>query len=1550
MTLSGSRSWPSISLGYLLPQGFFVYYSGKPRTKAIQAIRGGSIRMSQVADWLKKLGLGQYAQRFAENDINFAILPDLTDLDLKELGVASLGHRRQLLRAIAEFGNATATTAPIIPQPSSPQIAPATEAAGERRYLTVMFCDLVGSTGISAQLDAEEWRDLVGSYLDAASEAVTEMGGHVAKKLGDGLMALFGYPAAQENDAERAARAALSIQRALAEVNRKNAAAGKPALNARIGIETGAVVVDAAGEIYGDAPNIAARMQALAEPGAVVVTARVQRQIAGLFVVEERGSHELKGVPEPVTLFRLVRASGGGRRAGQRQLTPLVGRDEEIAMLMRRWERARQGNGQLVLIVGEPGIGKSRLIEEFHGRLRDAPHTWVEWSCSQLLQNTPMHPIAEWGRQRFGGPDAPAERQLSDLENTLALIKLDPTENVPLLAPLLDIPVPPERRLILPPAELRHRQLAALTNWVMASSRAQPVVLTLEDLHWADPTTLDVLRGIAERGALAPLFVLATARPEFRPPWGARSHHAAISLVPLDRQQVRQMVEELAARHALAKEVIEGVTERTGGVPLFVEEVTRLLLERSEQGGIQAIPPTLQQSLTARLDRLGPAREVAQFGSVIGRGFSYRLLREVVGIAEAPLQGALEKLAEADILLVQGSTPDSDYRFKHALIQDAAYENLLKSKRQALHRCVAEILRDRFPATAETEPEVLAHHFTQAALTDAAIEWWSKAGDQALRRSAFPEAISHLGKAIEMADKSASATPQTTMPESARVKLQTSFGNALIAARGHGAPETTAAFARAQELAAGVDDQMERLSAHYGLWVGSFSRGEASPMREIAKVVLRDIEGKPPSPEAAVAHRLSGQTEWYLGNFELACAHLKQTLSMFEPQRDRDLTYRFGQDLGVTAMVFLALALWPLGETDEARRIGEEMLARAVASNHMLTTVFGHFQYALLHVARRDAATTAPLAEGVVKLAREYGMPLYGAYGEFLQPWARWHLGDREGCLAAMRRGIAACHDMGNVVFTTLLETALAEAEAEAGEIEAALVSIDHALALTERTSQRWNEADSHRARGEILLKRDPTNTAPAEDALRAAIAIAQHQKARSFELRAALSLAKLYHSTDRPADAHAVLASALEGFSPTLEFPEIAEAQTLLAAIAKTDEFKNAAASRQRRLQLQTHYGQALLWSRGFASEEAKATFDRAQELAAETDSAAARFPAYYGKWVSCSSRGEMDSARQIAEKFLREAKVEGRTVEAAVASRNLGLTCFWQGDFTEAKANLEEALRLCDAQQNPQVNVSFGQDTVAAAKSFLGLTTWALGEVTRAQVLIEEAIARAVETAHPPTLVNAYCFKASLEVLQGDAEGTLRDATRVIELSREHGIAHFLALGTPYFSWARARLGNRETGSEELRENIAVTTASGIKYWVPFFHGMLAEVEAERQDVEYALTRIDDALALAQQTGEHWTDAFLHRICGEILLKRDPANTAPAEEAFRTAVAIAQQQKARTLELRAAVSLARLWRDQGKTQQARELLAPVYGWFTEGFDTRDLMEAKALLDELVV
>jgi class 3 adenylate cyclase len=549
--------------------------------------------------------VGQYEAAFRDNAIDGDLLPSLTAEDLKDLGVAIVGHRRRLLDAIAALGAPVAASPPATLQApaASSRPEPRSGTDAERRPITVMFCDLVGSTALASRLDAEDWRSLVNAYLDEASGAVNRLGGHVLKRLGDGLMALFGYPHAQENDGERAVRTALAIQRALSEMNARNAAKRAPELSARIGLESGPVAVEATGEVFGEAPNVAARVQGLAEPGTVLVTANVQRQTAGLFVAEDRGAHELKGVPEPATLYRIVRASGG-RRSGARTPTPLVGRKEELAHLRRRWERARHGAGQLTLIVGEPGIGKSRLVEEFRGTLGETPHTVVELSSSQLLQNTPLHPIAEWGRQRFGA-DEPANRRHADLENTLRLIGLDASEYASLIAPLVDIPLPEERTAKFAPEELRRRQLAVLTTWFLAGARSQAVALAFEDLHWADPTSLDLMQALAERGAQVPLFILATARPEFRPGWGMRPHHSAISLSPLDRADVALMVGELAARHALSQEVVEGVNERTGGVPLFVEEVTRLLLERGEAGGLQAIPPTLQQSLAARLDRLG---------------------------------------------------------------------------------------------------------------------------------------------------------------------------------------------------------------------------------------------------------------------------------------------------------------------------------------------------------------------------------------------------------------------------------------------------------------------------------------------------------------------------------------------------------------------------------------------------------------------------------------------------------------------------------------------------------------------------------------------------------------------------------------------------------------------------------------------------------------------------------------------------------------------------------------------------------------------------------
>jgi class 3 adenylate cyclase/predicted ATPase len=1102
-----------------------------------------------VGVWLRSLGLGEYEEKFRDNKIDAGVLADLTDGDLAQLGLP-LGDRKRLLKAIAVLAGPPSAATGLGSAQTRPPRPAALSTSAERRPLTVMFCDLVGSTALASRLDAEDWRSLVNAYLDEASAAVTGLGGHVLKRLGDGLMALFGYPSAQENDAERAVRAALAIQRALADINARNLAKSAPELSVRIGIESGSVVVESNGEVFGDAPNVAARVEAAAAPGSVLVTMNVQRQVAGLFVAEDQGERELKGVSAPVQLFRIVRASGGGRRGGARVLTAFVGREEELGLLARRWERAKGAEGQLVLIVGEPGLGKSRLIEEFHARLAETPHTWVGWSASQLLQNTPLHPIAEWGRQRFG-VDAPAEQRLADLENTLRLVGLDPAEHAPLIAPLVDIPLPPGRAGSLPPEELRRRQLAAMTSLILAGARSQPVVLAFEDLHWADPTSLDLLRALADRGSQAPLLLVATTRPEFRPRWSLRSHHSVISLSPLDRVGVARMVGQISARHALSKETIEGVNERTGGVPLFVEEVTRLLLERGEQGGVQAIPPTLQQSLAARLDRLGPAREVAQIGAVLGRDFAYALLREVAETDVPALQASLDRLIDADLLFAEGAPPQANYRFKHALIQDAAYDSLLKSRRQAMHRRAAEALTE-----ARAEPEAIARHLTEAGIDDLAIEWWGKAGDQALRRSAFQEAIAHLGRAIAMADKEAAAPATTaTNPDpkvSSRVKLRTNYAQAVLWSKGYGADETKQAFARTGDLATRTEVTVERFPALYGQCVWSLLRGEVRGGRDIAERFLQEAETEGRFGETGVARRLLGFACLLLGDLAGARTHLELALNSYVRTRDSEIRERFGFDTGVVSRVFLAQASWISGDLHRARQLIDEAMRLASELGHIPSIANALMGKLHIEALRNEPQRIVAEAETLLRISQQHRMEYFVTAANTFLSWARGRLGDARSGSDELRKSLddyAGAQD--NALGRPRFLGRLAELEAAAEDAERALALIEEGLAAAHQGGEHIADPVLHRLRGDILLKRYPANSAPAEEAFQTALSIAKEQGARSYELLASLSLAKLYQSTARPAEAHAVLAPALEGFSSTPEMPEIAEAQALMERLA---------------------------------------------------------------------------------------------------------------------------------------------------------------------------------------------------------------------------------------------------------------------------------------------------------------------------------------------------------------------------------------------------------------
>jgi class 3 adenylate cyclase/tetratricopeptide (TPR) repeat protein len=1001
-----------------------------------------------VATWLQGVGLERHEAVFRDNLIDMDVVRELTENDLEKLGLA-LGDRKRIMKAIASLP-ALETAAP--PTPIS--VAPRTRDEAERRPVTVMFCDLVGSTGLAATLDAEDWRDLVRAYLDNSAEAVTQYGGHVAKRLGDGLMALFGYPRAQENDAERAARAGLAILRALVDLNAANAGRELPKLAARIGMDSGPVVVDSAGEVFGDAPNIAARVQSAAEPGTMLVTATVRRQVAGLFIVEEKGPHELKGVPGAPTLYRIARASGGGRRAVARAYTPLIGREEDLRVLLKRWERARAGEGQFIQIVGEPGLGKSRLVEEFRNRLAEAPHSWLDWTASQLLQNTALHPLTEWGKQRFGADLAP-ERRLADLEASLTQVKLNPAEFAPLLAPLLDIPVEWVGAPELTPEELRRRQLAAMAAWMLAGARAQPLVLAFEDLHWADPTSLNLLKTLAERGATAPLMIVATARPEFRAPWATRSHHGVISLVPLDAGEVRQMVGAMAESHALSVDAVEGVAVRTGGVPLFIEEVTRLMLE----GGAQAIPPTLQQSLAARLDRLGEAREIAQTGAVIGREFTFGLLSAIAGVPEAALNAALEKLLDADLLFVDGIAPDATYRFKHALIQEAAYESMLRSKRREIHAEIASSLARLQPAIVETAPETLATHLARAGDAAGAAEYWRRAGALAQRNSAYQEAIGAYQNALQHISKE----------DRAFVDINRALASVYFAAGDHDLNLKHLEEAVAAAEASGDPVTMTEIGMQQCHVLSQYG-GDPTGAVRIGRRALEMANSLEDESLAYGARFALAHASWIGGDYdsvtELLSANLPE--NMRDPAQIRD--FGTAGSLLLDSMSILGEMLAHRGHFDRAFAILER--AQALPQKNAFDTSILNNHHARAHLFRGDANSAAPMLRAAIEHACRVGL-------EFTLPWHQALLGhayaldgELETAVPLLEAALERSQEIHLPYLTSSTGARLGETLAPL-EPKRALDVAETALGVARASGHRAMEAELLRVKAASLLSLD---------------------------------------------------------------------------------------------------------------------------------------------------------------------------------------------------------------------------------------------------------------------------------------------------------------------------------------------------------------------------------------------------------------------------------------------------------------------------------------------
>ena len=1014
---------------------------------------------------------------------------------------------------------------------------------GERRHLTILFCDLVGSVTLAAQVDPEEWRATVAGYQRAASEAITRFGGEVARYVGDGIMAFFGYPIAHDNDAERAARAGLAILDTIAQLNQQPV---HTKLAVRIGIDSGPVVVGAGTgdmvDAFGDAANIAARVQAAAEPGTVMISEATQRLVAGLFIVEDRGAQTLKGIERPVKLYRVMRPSGVRGRfeaaAVAGGLTRFVGREDELRSLISRWQRVLEGEGQVALIIGEAGIGKSRLLQRFHQQIAGTPHTWIEAGAGAFFQNTPFYPIVEMLR-RFVG-DTPVQDQIAALASRLTAVGLAPAEAIPLLAPLLSLPLPPEYPpLPLAPEQQRRRLLATLVEWVLGSAHAQPMVIAIEDLHWVDPSTLELIQLLVEQGATARLLLLYTARPEFRPPWTMRAHHMQITLNRLSACNVRTIIGEVAAQKALSDETIATVVERTGGVPLFVEELTRAVLESGDPKLTgSAIPATLHDSLMARLDRLGPAKEVIQVGAVIGSDFSYELLHAVHPFPEPELRGALRTLTDAELLYVRGIAPEATYQFKHALIRDAAYEALLKSRRKEVHLIVARTIDEQFPAIKEAHPEVLARHWTQAGKMDAAIGEWRRGADSAMKRGALVEAEGHFTSALRLLD----GLPENNERDRDELGLQLGLGLALWGAKGWSHLQTHRAFTRAQELAEKIGDSRQLVRVLHGLAVSASVAGQVKLGQELAarEVQLAELAGD--RALLSAAHYILGNSLAFGAKFAESQEHHRLARKYFDEADAQNLPMHGGNSAPIEAIVTVYM-----GFPDRARRLLAEAIETTGRRKSSYDLTFTRMCAATLFLRLRDSQALLEQAAELSNLAAEH--PFFKGYADFYAGMGLLMQGQAAQGIARVRRARAFWESIQFNMTRALELSAEAQVAAHEGRIEDALALVTNALHETEEFL--WNRASVLRLRADLLVQRDPHDLA-IETAYREAIQFARDIEAKFEQLQSTTQYVRWLAAQTRLNEARTMLAPICNWFTEGFDTLALKEAKALL------DELEN--------------------------------------------------------------------------------------------------------------------------------------------------------------------------------------------------------------------------------------------------------------------------------------------------------------------------------------------------------------------------------------------------------
>ena len=1010
---------------------------------------------------------------------------------------------------------------------------------GERRQLTVLFCDLVGSTELSGSLDPEDFRELVRGYQARADQAVQRFGGHVAQHLGDGLLVYFGWPRAFDDAAERAVHAGLALVAAVT---------AHPALHVRVGIHTGPVVVSEHGSAgrsemlaLGETPNIAARVQALAAPDTVLMTAATQRLASGMFLVEDAGEHALKGVREPVRVYRAIASSGIRSRfaaTAARGLTPFVGREQERQLLLARFEQAQEGDGQVVLLSGEPGIGKSRLVQQLREDIAGSPHSWVECAASPFFASTPFHTAMDLFRSSFSfSPELSDAERIAALERSLGAAGLNPAESVPLFAPLLSLAVPSTYPPSpLSPEQQRRRLLATLVRWTLWASTRQPTVIVTEDLHWADPSTLELLGLLDEQGANSRLLLIQTARPEFRPPWPPRAHHTQITLSRLGRRHARALVEAVSGPARSSDRVLETLVERADGVPLFLEELVRAVVEDALDGvAPAAIPTSLQDSLMARLDRLGPAREVAQIASVLGREFDYALLGAVSGLPDDKLEPALASLADAELLYARGLPPESTYLFKHMLMQDAAYQSLLKSRRRELHRAAAEALAARSAAGAAEPPELLAQHFELAGELERAVAEWKRAGDRARHRHALAEAERHYTHAIEQL----AGLPETPERLQQELSLQIPLAVVLGVTRGYTSPEHERSTGRAQALFARLGGAKGHAMALLSDAAGKLARGDVEATREAAERLLE--AGLREGSRSAVtwAHFLTGIVALDAGDIPRAQAHTEQAVACFREEDYAGTTIRSGPMIHGLHARILAERGFPEGaEAAILRAI--ELAERSDSPPDRLNA---WAVCATSYLTLRDPGSTSRCCELVNALGLAE-RPLFWRYVDIYGAWARALQGEAEAAVAGLRLEIDAYRAFGPLLTPGLYLGLLAEAELLAGRAADGLATIEQAIAAT--PGRRIYLPELLRLRGELRAACE-MEPALVESDLREAVALAGEMGARLSELRAATSLARQLARRGRAAAGRTLLLPLYAAFTEGFAARDLVEARALL-------------------------------------------------------------------------------------------------------------------------------------------------------------------------------------------------------------------------------------------------------------------------------------------------------------------------------------------------------------------------------------------------------------------